>query len=263
MRFSVFTKPWKDLPAAELFKKVAAWGFDGIEFPLRAGFQVEPQNAETELPAFADEAAEHGLQIMSVASATDAHIFAACHAAGVPLIRIMAGIDLEKGYLQSERDFKTYLNRLLPLCERYGVKVGVQNHFGPMVFSTMELRHLLEDFDPKYVGAVWDAAHSGLAGEIAAQALDIIWEKLLLVNLKNAYWKPTNGPEAPKTQWAPHFTLGRFGMASYPDIINYLARNHYNGDICMPAEFSDDQLAEALVPVELAYVKDLFSLAGK
>ena len=257
MKYSIFTKPWRDISVDELCKKVAGWGFDGIEFPLRTGYQVEPENAEKGLPVIAKKMSEYGLSIMSVASSTEEHIFAACQAANVPIIRIMAGFDLDKGYLNSEKEFKSYLSGLLPLCEKYGVKVGVQNHCGPMVFNSMELRHLLEEFDPNFIGAVWDAAHSGLAGEIAAQGLDIIWDKLILVNLKNACWITDNGPEAEKTIWKPYFTMGRFGMASYEEIFQYLLKRGYKGDICLPAEYTDEPLVEKLAPEELNYVKEI------
>jgi len=255
MKFSIFTKPWRTLSVDELCKKVANWGFDGVEFPLRDGYQVEPANAEKGLPELAKKMSEYGLSIMSVASGTDENIFAACQAAGVPIIRIMAGFDLKKGYLNSEKEYRANLEKLLPLCEKYGVKVGVQNHYGPMVFNSMELKSVLSGFDPKYIGAVWDAAHSGLSGEIAAQGLDIIWDNLVLVNLKNAYWKPETGPEAEKVVWHPYFTAGQYGMASYQEIMEYLKTRGYKGDICLPAEYTDEPLVERLTPLELEYVK--------
>ena len=257
MKFSIFTKPWKHIPFESLCQKISAWGFDGVEFPLRDGYQAQPRTAERDLPALAKTAAHYGLSIMSVASSTDENIFAACEAAQVPLIRIMAGVDPAKGYMESERDLIRYLDGLTPLCEKYNVRVGVQNHCGHMVFSTMELRRLLEGFDPAHICAVWDAAHSGLAGEQADRALDIIWDKLWLVNLKNAFWKRASGPESPKTLWEPYFTLGRFGMASYEDILRCLTRRGYTSDICFPAEFTDSSLTDDLVPLEMAYVKEI------
>ena len=40
--FSVFTKPWKTQPLVEVGELVKRLGFDGIELPVRPGFQVEP-----------------------------------------------------------------------------------------------------------------------------------------------------------------------------------------------------------------------------
>ena len=258
MRFSVFTKPWPNLGINELCKKVSGWGFDGVEFPLRPGFQVEPENAEKELPALVKTMESYGLAVMSVASSTEENIFAACQAAGVPIIRIM-GPWLNKRYSELKKEFRAYLDTLPPLCEKYGVQVGVQNHNKNLVSATMELRFFLENYDPKHIGAVWDAAHSGLCMESADKALDIIWDDLILVNLKNAYWKQINGPEAPQALFDSYFTLGRCGMASYPDIIKYLKTRGYSGDICLPAEYSDEPLVEELAPRELQYIKELFA----
>ncbi|MCI8624324.1 MAG: sugar phosphate isomerase/epimerase [Provencibacterium sp.] len=257
MRFSVFTKPWKTLTATELAKKVADWGFDGVEFPLRDGYQAEPKNAVEDLPKLAKTFGEYGVSIMSVASSTDEAVFEACQKAGVPIIRIMAPMDKPEGYLYSEAQFKKYLDSLVPLCEKYGVQVGVQNHYGRQVFNTMQLRHLVEDYDPKHIGAVWDAAHSGLTGEEPDHALDIIWDKLILVNLKSAYWVRKNGPESANVLWKPYFTTGVQGMTSYPDIIDYLKKRCYTGDICLPAEYTAEELVDELTPKELAYVKSL------
>ena len=258
MKYSIFTKPWQFLPVEDLCNKVAGWGFDGVEFPLRDGYQVEPEYAERDLPVLAKKMADHGLSIMSVASSTEENIFAACQASGVPIIRIM-GPWLSKGYNEIEKEFKAYLDNVLPLCEKYGVTVGVQNHNKNMVSATMELKVLLDGYDPKYIGAIWDAAHSGLCFESANKALDIIWDKLILVNLKNAYWKQLNGPEAPYAHFDAYFTSGRFGMASYPDIVKYLKEKNYCGDICLPAEYTDGVLVEELAPQELKYVKELFN----
>ena len=45
---------------------------------------------------------EYGLKITSVAAGTEENVFAGCAAAGIPLIRIMFGADIEKGYMASE-----------------------------------------------------------------------------------------------------------------------------------------------------------------
>ena len=55
IKYSVFTKPWKELTVPELGKLVHELGFDGIEFPVRPGYQVEPENILRDLaPAARD-----------------------------------------------------------------------------------------------------------------------------------------------------------------------------------------------------------------
>src|SRR5258708_26946258 len=85
--FSVFTKPWK-MPVAELGSHVRSLGFEGIELPVRPGYQVEPENVANELPRVARQLADYGLKITSVAWPTDEATMAACGEAGNSAIRL-------------------------------------------------------------------------------------------------------------------------------------------------------------------------------
>lgn len=256
--WSIFTKPWRDMAPEALGAFVSGMGFDAIEFPLRKGYQVEPENAAKGLPALAQTLGVHGVRIASIAGDTTEETFAACQAAGVSLLRIMVSADSALGYMRSIEKARRQLEALVPLCMRYGVVVGVQHHYGFGVFSTMEMRHLLEPFDPSHIAAIWDAAHSALAGEIPAQALDIIWDRLCLVNLKTAFYKRINGPEAEQAVFAPYFTTGPNGASSWKDIADYLLGRGYQGDICMPAEYTDEKNVEAYIRRDFAYARALF-----
>ena len=89
--FSVFTKPWKTQSLPWLGKFVSDLGFDGIELPVRPGYQVEPDNVAT-LSEAARQLGEFGVKIFSVAGPTDEATIAACAEAGVPTIRVMAPV---------------------------------------------------------------------------------------------------------------------------------------------------------------------------
>ena len=256
--WSIFTKPWKTLSPDQLGKLVSSMGFEAIEFPLRPGFQVEPEDAEKGLPALSETLKKYGVRISSVASNTEERTFAACQAIGAPILRIMVEADPAIGYMKSIDRKKKELERLIPLCEKYGVTVGVQQHNGFGVFNTMEMRYLLEGFDPKHIGAIWDAAHSALAAEIPAQALDIIWDKLVMVNLKMAFYRRINGPEAPQARFDAHFTTGTNGWASWKDAADILIARGYDGGICMPAEYTDEDRTVDYIARDFAYAKSLF-----
>lgn len=256
--FSVFTKPWKTKSIEELGKFIHNLGFDGIEFPLRPGYQVEPQNAEKGLPELARRLDQFGVKITSIAGDMNQSVFAGCAEARIPVIRIMAGFDPKRGYLIGEKERQKDLEKMLPLCEKYKVKIGVQPHFGYMVSNSMELRHFVEPFDPKYIGAVWDAGHSGLAGEEPEQGLDIVWSHLCMVNLKNAFYRRVNGPEAKEAKWERYFTLGCHGLSSFSRIAAYLKSRDYQGVICLTAEYDAGDQAEELITQDIAYVKSLF-----
>lgn len=256
--FSVFTKPWKNMSASQLAQFVKNLGFDGIEFTLRPEYQVEPKNAEKGLPELAKQMSEFGVKITSVAAELDENVFAGCQAAGIPIIRVMAKIDPKIGYMASEANLRKEYEKVTPLCEKYGVQVGIQHHYGKFVCNAMGLLHLIEGLDPRCISAVWDCAHAVLAGEEPEFGLDILWPRLCMVNLKNAYFRRVNEPEAEDVEWAKYATTARQGMASWPRIAEYLKNRNYQGVICLSAEYTAGDQVNRLIAEDIAYAKSLF-----
>ena len=255
--FTVFTKPWK-MPLPKLGEFIAGLGFAGIELPVRPGFQVEPENVTAGLPEAAGILGEFGLRISSVAGPTDERTIAACGETGVPIIRICIGMGPD-GYLATEKTWHERFDALLPLLEKHGVAVGIQNHYGNDIGSAIGLRRLFENYDPQCVCAVWDAAHCALAGEPPEAAADIVWSHLRIVNLKNAFWRRATGPEAENVEWQPYWTTGRQGLASWPTVAHELTKRSYEGNVCLTAEYSDHDAADRLIAEDIAYAKSLFA----
>jgi len=259
IKFSVFTKAWKQLSIDELGRFINSIGIAGIEFPLREGYQVEPKDAEKGLLKLAEQLGGYGLKIYSVASDTSEKVFAGCQAAGVPIIRIIVHTDLKDGFYASMQKTEKEIEKIIPLCEKYGVKVGIQHHYGPGLNNSMELRQLVGKYDPRHIGAVWDAAHSALAGEEPEQGLEIVWSHLCIVNLKNAFYRLVTGPEAETAGWDYYFTTGRQGLSSWDRISAYLKEKDFKGTICLFAEYSDEEHVNKLIADDIAYSKTLFA----
>jgi sugar phosphate isomerase/epimerase len=255
--FSVFTKPWQTLSLPQLGELVSNLGFDGIEFPVRPGYQVEPENVR-DLPRAARQLAEFGLKIYSVAGSTDEATIAACAEAGVPTIRVTARIAEGEGYLEAEARFRREYDALLPLLDQYGVQLGVQNHCGRFVANALGLKRLVDDYDPRHIGVVWDAAHEALEGGLPDLALDAAWSHLCMVNLKNALRRRTNGPETEVAQWRVYWTSGRQGLASWPRVAYELKARAYAGVICLTAEYSDHDAVDRLIAEDVAFARSLF-----
>ncbi len=257
IRFSVFTKPWRT-PLPDLARFVCGLGFDGIELPVRPGFQVEPEGVGRDLPQAVRLLADFGLTITSVAGTTDAATVSACAEAGIPLLRTMLPIGPE-GYMAAEERARRGYDALLPLLQSSGVTIGVQNHYGRYVCHALGLRRLLDGYDPRLVGAVWDAAHTALNGEEPELAIEIVWPHLALVNLKNAFWRPVSGPETTPTEWEAYWTDGRHGLASWPHVAAELKRRGYAGTVCLTAEYTDEPSVERLIGEDLAFARLLFA----
>lgn len=258
VQLAVFTKPWPSDSISELADRVKMMGFDGAEVPVRPGFQVEPENAEKRLGELVDRFAQSQVNVVSIASVLEEPVFAACATAGVPLIRIMAPVTRGR-YLDSENSLRGQLTEALPLCERYGVRIGVQQHYGDNVNDAVGLRALLREVDERWVGAIWDAAHDALAGLAPENGLDVIWDRLFMVNLKNAFYIRANGPEAELAEWRRHFTSARHGLASWPRVAAELRRRDYQGAVCLTAEYSDAAEVDRLCVEDLEYAKKLLA----
>jgi sugar phosphate isomerase/epimerase len=255
--FSVFTKPWKTLPIPELADLVRSMGFTGIELPVRPGYQVEPETAGKLLPVAAKQMAAAGVKICSVAGNTDAATILACAEAGVPVIRTMARIPDGMNYLEAEAAFQREYDGLVPLLDKHHVTIGVQNHFGKFVPNAHALRQLIGKYEARHVAAVWDAAHEALCGTLPEYALDVLWSHLCMVNLKNAFPRRTNGPEAEVASWEYYWTSGRHGLASWPTVANELKKRGYRGVICLTAEYHMGD-AERLARADMAFARSLF-----
>ena len=256
--YTVFTKPWRDKSLGELGKFVKDLGFSGVELPVRPGFQVEPDNVERDPPEAARILREEGVKIGTLAGPTDEKTIAACEAAGVPIIRICVNLDAQIGYMKEEARVQEQFDAVVPVLDRHGVAIGVQNHCGFQVNNAMGILHMIEKYDPKHICAVLDQAHCGLNGEPPEYAIDIVWKYLRVMNLKSAYWQRTNGPEGDSATWKNYWTTGRHGLAYWPRVAAELKKRDFSGDLCLTAEYSDQTSVDRLIAEDIAYARSLF-----
>ncbi len=252
---SVFTKPWT-MPLPELGKFVSDIGFGGIELPVRPGYQVEPDNVVKGLSEAAKVLGDFGVKITSIAGEQTEAMMEGCANAGVPVIRICVGVGPD-GYMATEKRLQNEFDALVPKLAQWGVTLGVQNHSGNSVCNAMGLRHLIEKYDPKQIAAIWCAGHNALKGEDPEIAIDIVWDMLSMVFLKNAIYVRENGPEAEVAEYYSFWTSGRQGLSNWPKIIAELKRRNYKGCINLNAEYSDDKSVVRLVKEDIAFAKEL------
>ena len=114
-KYSVFTKPWKDVPVDELIRIVTGMGYNSIEFPLRDGSQVCPAEAEEKLPKLVKQLGDAGIVIDDVASSTEERVFAACAASKIPMIRVMFNPPQADDYPAQEYEYCKLVDSWIPL----------------------------------------------------------------------------------------------------------------------------------------------------
>ncbi len=257
---AVFVKPWKAMTLAEVAAHVHALGFAWIELPVRPGFPCQPETIKQDLPNAVKTLGEQGVQILNVTAALpldDERLYAACADAGIGMNRVMFRTE-GKPYWEAETAARRQLDAALPLCEKYNVQIGIQNHVGNYVgVHELGLYNLVRDYDPKYIGIIWDAAHNALEGMAPELALDVVASHLCCVNLKNGYWQRVSGPEAQVAEWMVYWTSGRQGRASWPTVVDKLSAMNYTGPICLTAEYSDEAAVDRLIREDLAFAQSL------
>jgi sugar phosphate isomerase/epimerase len=273
-RFSVFTKPWKTQSLEELGVLVKNMGFDAVEYPLRDGYQVQPAEGVKGIVRLAGTLAKAGVAVTSLAAGIDVQttdgkgevagvneaVFQGCGEAGIPVIRICQSFNRSLGFRENMDVLRRKYNAVLPYCRKYNVTLGIQMHYGMAdITGSYDSLILLKDYDPKYIAAVWDAGHSGLAGENPRYALDCLWNNLCMVNFKAAYWFRSNPAAfAEEAQWGVHWVTGPNGMGSWKTAVDYLKQKGYTGTVCLPAEYSDEPNVEKYTREDIAYIKGLF-----
>jgi sugar phosphate isomerase/epimerase len=281
-RLSVFTKPWKKESLDELGELVRGMGFNAVEYPLRDGYQVQPSDGVDGIVKLAKTLAKHNVSVASLAAGIDVHttdgkgevagvneivfagcneiVFAGCGEAGIPVIRICQSLNRNLGYHENIDALRRKYDAVLPFCEKNKVTLGVQMHHGSAdITCSWDSYLLLKDYDPRYIAAVWDAGHSGLAGESPKYSLDCLWDHLCMVNFKAAHWFRKNPAAlAEEAQWGVHWVTGRNGMCSWKEAVENLKKRGYKGTICLPAEYSDEPNVEIYIREDLKYIKGLF-----
>lgn len=260
---TVFTKPWQAPSLEELAGKVKELGFDGVELPVRPGFQVQPDTVSKGLPVAARTFAERGLKIWSIAGEANREMIEACHWAGVPMIRVMLPIDPDAGYRASVRAFQKQCLELEPVLKDHPVKIGVQNHCGNFVGTALGLMDSLEPLSEAFV-AVLDLAHTSLSGEPEPYAMEIALPRMGLLNLKNARPVVRTVDERGEAKWDRQWVGAKEGLTSWSTVAGLIRKNHYTGPVCLTCEYRDSKLnglrEDAVLPLirdDLQYLKSL------
>ncbi|MBO0813109.1 MAG: sugar phosphate isomerase/epimerase [Microlunatus sp.] len=252
----MFTKPWRTTPTDELARTVVRMGFNAVEFPLRPGYQVDLDRLDSSLPQLIRILADHGVQVASVAGTPDDHTLAACADNGIKLLRIMIPFEAG-GYLETGDVVRRQLDALVPLSLRYGVQIGIQPHYDNYIADSSELAVLIKDYDPAAVVAIWDAAHDGLARKHPSNTLPLLWDRLAMINFKNAAYRRGAAARGARPEWSITFVEGSEGLCSWPEAAAVLTQRCYGGPICLPAEYSDERDLESKVAADLRYLRNL------
>ena len=263
---SLFIKPFLNCTDGELIETLKELGISRIEYPIRDGLKITPDNCEEEFPKIYRNLKENGIEVISVAGPVGAFkesIFKCMKSCGITCMRVMLPMLSDTDYIKAEQRYIKELSEGIEFCKKYHAKIVIQPHNGRFLSNVYELRSLIEKLDPKYVRAVWDLGHSALTNEVPEKAVDIIFDYIDVVNLKSAYFKRIETDDGIK-YWA-FYTTGDECPCDWERAVNLLKERGYKGSFCTHAEYSDStewgclegEEAKRLLKKDLEYMQNL------
>jgi sugar phosphate isomerase/epimerase len=250
---SLFVKPWAARPLEHMAAFATSLGVTGVELPVRPGLTVEPANCATMLPEAARVFAGRGLAITSVAAPLEDSIIAACHEAGVTVLRTMPSIGGDESYLEAESRWRRVYESKLGFLRDHGVRLAVQHHTGDFITSAAGLRRLIEPLPADTVGAVWDPGHCALSGEAPRHALDLLHDRLMIVNLKSPRWVMEGRGPRGDARWRRTWVSARDGMTDFRAVFALLRQRNWTGQLLHFAEYSDEARVDELSREDMAH----------
>jgi len=243
----MFTKHLEGLDLDQIIAGIRRVGIEGTDLCVRPGYPVNPANCATELPAAAKRFAEAGLCIPIITTPGDFNdpadpgaepVFAACAEAGVPAVKLGYWIWQPDGpgYWQMLDGCRAKLEGFATLAAKYGVKACVHTHSGnSMGLNASAVMTLVKGFDPAHIGVFLDVGHLGLVGERIALALEIVWEYLELLAMKDLAWfKAPGDMETPRSAAVVPFGHGNVEWGA---LVTELKRRRYDGTLVFHCEY--------------------------
>ena len=206
-RFHVFSKMFQPPVTASpeaLCDLLASAGCDGVQWTVRKGGHVTPENVASELPRLVKVAQSRDLACESICTGIvdgdDPTADAICRiAADCGVRQFRAGYcfydEKRESFAQSMDRFRRVFASLARLGERTGVKAAYQNHstWGPAVFGGVvwDIYECVKDLDPRHIGIEYDPMHAfHETGESWRHGAALVAPWVSAIDLKDFHYRP-------------------------------------------------------------------------
>lgn len=276
MKYSVFTVGLPEMTIEEALKKMKEYGYDGVDFrvtEIKEEFAKEQpsywrnnyctvdintvEEKAEELKALTDK---YGLEVNALASyltCTDdidkiTSVMRAAKKMGAGRIRVNAPkYDSEKGYKQVFEEALCGFQRVEEKAKETGIKAHFEMHHGTITPSASAAYALAKNFDPEYIGVIYDTGNIIYEGlEEYQMALEILGEYLDHVHIKNAFWLKKG--EKYGADWASFSD----GYADFPKFFKALKAVGYDGYVTFE-DFSGKESSDEKLKNNLIFIKEI------
>jgi len=193
----VFSKIYQELKldfqeAADL---TAEAGLDGVDCPVRAGGEIEPEQVAEALPRYAKILGQRNLKVQLITSGITTvnspraeEVLRTAKNLGVEYYRL-GFFERDKKYSaeQQVKEVRSALKDVAAMSQRLGIGALFQNHSGSFGSDLNDLREVVSGFDPAQIGVAFDIGHAILVhGKDWVAQFESIKSHLRIAYIKDA-----------------------------------------------------------------------------
>jgi sugar phosphate isomerase/epimerase len=240
-------------------------GYDGVEWRVHDQCHIAPKEIVTKAKEVHRVSAENHLEICNLA--TYLHVKEAEHIKrvmegaqimGAPACRVgVPAYNRTRNYNEIFSETLTDLGVVEKLAEKYGVKALIEIHFGNIAPSAALAHRLVSNFNPRYVGVIFDPGNMIYEGmENWRLGLELLGPWLAHVHVKNTSWDIAETLADGTTKWRPSAATLQGGIVDWGEVVQDLKAVGYTGYLSSE-DFSRADSTEEKILNGLRYLKGL------
>ncbi len=266
--WSLFPKFFSHLSLPALAELVREVGLDTTNLVVRDGFQVTPEYMAEELPLFLRVMRREGLEIRFATTDYSAEALlekpetlTVLADAGIRDFRMGHFPDLGGDVREALRQAREQLERLVPLCERAGIRAVTQLHNNTLIASPGMAYHLFADLPPEWIGLELDPGNQSFDGhEEWSRSARLLGSTLVAVGVKDTGVIRDMGlSESPNKGWARYWTPIDNGVTDWHEVVRALQGIDFAGTFVFMPFYAPDDPAEMRrrLREEVAYLRNI------
>jgi len=272
MKVSIYSLSASDKTPEQVVELAQKYGCEGIEWWCREKGHIDTGNLESSAKRIVQVMRDSGLEVAGLApyfkfSETEEEIketFGVARIIGAKNIRCHSySFTGETPVADLMRKQRFWLaETVLPVAERFGVRVVIEQHHYQICCTPNACRQLVEGLPVEMVGVIWDPGNSLFEGYSRPEyALSVLGKYLAHVHIKSA--KPVSEGEGIPTGRKYPMLWGKLadGDLDWDGIITALYKVGYQGFLSL--EDLDQRPSETKIIEDIPYLRNIIRKYGR
>jgi sugar phosphate isomerase/epimerase len=264
MKYSIFSKIMAEYTIEETAKKLKEMGYDGVEWRIHEECHVKLEEVEEKSAYLKEVTEDHRLEIVTLGSYVQVfdlenakRLFRAAVRMGCPRVRLWpAYYDGTQNYYDLLNKTRDAMSELGLYAQDNNIQVILEIHKGTIMPSASAARRLMEGFDPKRFGIIFDPGNMIAEGmENWKMGLEILGEYFAYVHFKNAGWFRKMMSVGEERTWSCNWLPLDRGMVDWAEVMSYLKNIGFDGYLSNE-NFTDVSMDEKLAG-DIRYLREL------